>query len=458
MNKRRSEKVIMAGAWVHNINDNTTADIDDVWDGHGNLSFDWSESSEGPMQDLELEMQTSNHFTESTWPSRATKDDFLISNGQEARPRIIGLEGRLVNDDEIQSAVGNSSASVSSNHSLASRSIMSHRGRDCRNSGRIAYLDEESISHAKGDIFTVVCTNTTSTSSRPSLDAWTQEERDLREMAASSHNFEPEEDLLYKGKPSEPKPKTPVVSDTISWSPAWEATATKGIFARENRQTSQPSQTSATSDPFLPPTSTSPAFNHEKQDKDWPCQRPSRNKRMLQLWAALPFNARRGGDNDSKESSTESRTYAEDNFSTSNGSDEVLQKWYRATDVPSPHRIDPGDWSILVVSGRGSMEKVETYLVHTSILGVGPHFSEYFRREFQNYAVARRTEAKGAYSIVRLKPDLAHAFPYMLNFIYSASDDGTIENLDRPSLRALRQLGTHFGIAELDKVTGPCNV
>ena len=175
----------------------------------------------------------------------------------------------------------------------------------------------------------------------------------------------------------------------------------------------------------------------------------------------------KGSTRESSTSSEDCDDY-EDNSSTRDDDiDGGLPGWYRSTDMvvssmnKNKEAIKLSDWTILVVTNRQGAdddEKVEPYHIHKSMMSCGRRRSEYFVREFEDYA---RKQPNGAFSIVRLENSvLANMFPYMLDFIYSshAANVCSWEHLDRSSLLALRALGERFGVAELEQATGPCDV
>jgi hypothetical protein len=458
---------------------NIAPDTDDMWDGQQDLSFDLREHDEGSVaNNREWKLRTSYLSTGSSSSAAISKNRHidLFWRNQDSIPSNVGCKGRIIKEDEMQFATAkiSSSTSVCSNHSLSSRSIMSHRARHSRSSGKIVYLDEESRIHPEGGIFTV-CMTKPSKSSRHSLDAWLEEERHFREMAASSSNFEIGGDLFDEKEPPERTRSNPAGSKLSSWSPDWQD-ATRPILAAPLRTQNNAAESKAipgsmsdkssksckpflSNEPLVSSLSIPPKSKHQEQDSHSHCKQSRGTKRIWRFFSGSGVKANRTTDHGHKEK--DSITSLEDSL-TGHGSDDLSPMWYRAADVLSSSPIEVvGDWTILVVTSNPPfVDTVETYHAHRSVMSHGPRSSHYFRCEFERYATARGPPGmRGAYSIIHLEPALAHVFPEMLDFVYSSSSDyGLWEHVDRSSFLALRKLGQRLGIEALEKATGPCNV
>eukprot|EP00550_Attheya_septentrionalis_P006198 CAMPEP_0198295380 /NCGR_PEP_ID=MMETSP1449-20131203/27356_1 /TAXON_ID=420275 /ORGANISM="Attheya septentrionalis, Strain CCMP2084" /LENGTH=408 /DNA_ID=CAMNT_0043995665 /DNA_START=82 /DNA_END=1308 /DNA_ORIENTATION=- len=168
--------------------------------------------------------------------------------------------------------------------------------------------------------------------------------------------------------------------------------------------------------------------NKNKGDSKTSTQSPKRQKKSLDYNddrdAALFFHANKddfGGENMSGEDT-----------------DEEPLSW----------RLDGADslsdWTITIKRASDPSGASETYHVHKNILAVGPRKSDYFASLFK--VPAKLSESNTSTSIIELDDSAASAFPYMLDYMYSANGEA---DFSTERATALRYLAEYFNIRRL---------
>lgn len=99
------------------------------------------------------------------------------------------------------------------------------------------------------------------------------------------------------------------------------------------------------------------------------------------------------------------------------------------------------DWKIEIFVSPSVLHG--SYHVHRAVLAVGPRRSEYFERLFRSTGFV---ESKEKTSRIEMVEAAANAFPLVLDYLYSSSDQNRIEYKDSA---ALYHLGEYFGIHSL---------
>lgn len=107
------------------------------------------------------------------------------------------------------------------------------------------------------------------------------------------------------------------------------------------------------------------------------------------------------------------------------------------------------DWVILITSGWPDNEKVETYHVHKSVVGLGPRSSDLLLEKFDDFHSASTTkESTTALTLPRKAADLV---PTMLDYMYAFHGEPMID-VSTATAAALRYLADVFGVQTLFQV------
>ena len=101
-------------------------------------------------------------------------------------------------------------------------------------------------------------------------------------------------------------------------------------------------------------------------------------------------------------------------------------------------------------STHAAKQIIQTYFVHSHILGSGPRKSEYFSKLFHHAAGANYEESKSGTSRVKLPNIAAAAVPDLLDYLYTSETGQNIADLGNSGeiskLVALHYLGDYFDI------------